>query len=81
MPHVIVKLWPGKSAAQKQQLADAIVREVARTMDYGPEAVSVGLEEVAPDDWMTRVYAPDIQGKRDTLTKMPGYGPLATRAD
>lgn len=24
MPHVIVKLWPGKSDAQKQQLADDV---------------------------------------------------------
>jgi hypothetical protein len=28
MPHVIVKLWPGKSERQKQQLADAITRDV-----------------------------------------------------
>jgi 4-oxalocrotonate tautomerase len=27
MPHVIVKLWPGKSEEQKTQLAQAITRE------------------------------------------------------
>jgi hypothetical protein len=28
MPHVIVKLWPGKSEAQKRNLADRITRDV-----------------------------------------------------
>ena len=28
MPHVIVKLWPGKSEQQKIRLAEAIVKDV-----------------------------------------------------
>ena len=28
MPHVIVKLWPGKSEAQKARLAEKITRDV-----------------------------------------------------
>ncbi len=28
MPHVIVKLWPGKSEEQKRRLADAISKDV-----------------------------------------------------
>ena len=28
MPHVIVKLWPGKSEKQKQRLADAVTKDV-----------------------------------------------------
>lgn len=75
MPHAIVKLWPGKSDTQKRQLSDAIVREVTRILDYGPEAVSVGFEEIAPGDWSSRVYGPDIQERWNVLTKPPGYGP------
>ncbi|HWU95315.1 MAG TPA: tautomerase family protein [Sphingomonas sp.] len=75
MPHVIVKLWPGKSDAQKQSLSDAIVRDVTRILDYGDDAVSVGFEEIAPGDWAAAVYAPDIQGRWGTLAKAPGYGP------
>ena len=73
MPHVIVKLWPGKSEAQKQDLADAIVRDVMGILNYGEESVSVGFEEVSPAEWSARVYAPDIKGKWDTLAKTPGY--------
>jgi 4-oxalocrotonate tautomerase len=43
MPHVIVKLWPGKSERQKTHLAEAITRDVMRTLNYGEEAVSVTL--------------------------------------
>lgn len=75
MPHVIVKLWPGKSAEQKARLTEAIVRDVTSILHYGDESVSVALEEVAPDDWTEQVYKPDILGKRDQLTKEPGYGP------
>jgi 4-oxalocrotonate tautomerase len=28
MPHVIVKLWPGKSEQQKNRLAEAITKDV-----------------------------------------------------
>ena len=46
MPHVIVKLWPGKSAEQKRRLSDAIVRDVTSILNYGDESVSVAFEEV-----------------------------------
>jgi alkylhydroperoxidase/carboxymuconolactone decarboxylase family protein YurZ len=39
MPHVIVKLWPGKSAQQKRRLAEAITRDVATVLNYGDESV------------------------------------------
>lgn len=76
MPHIIVKLWPGKSDQQKQQLADDITKDVMRVLKYGDESVSVGFEEVDPRDWMRMVYEPDIQDKWEHLYKKPGYGPL-----
>lgn len=75
MPHIIVKLWPGKSDAQKRELSDAIVRDVTGILNYRDESVSVGFEEIGPDEWSARVYGPDIQDKWSSLTKPPGYGP------
>ena len=46
MPHVIVKLWPGKSEHQKQCLPQHH-EGVMTTLGYGEDAISVGLEEVA----------------------------------
>jgi 4-oxalocrotonate tautomerase len=76
MPHVIVKLWPGKSEQQKKKLADEITKAVMTTLKYGEESVSVGFEEIESKDWTEKVYKPDILGKPDTIYKRPGYNPL-----
>ena len=73
MPHVIVKLWPGKTDAQKQQLADEITERVTSILDYGPESVSVAFREVSSADWKAEVYDPDIAQTDDALYKEPGY--------
>ncbi len=73
MPHVIVKLWPGKSEQQKNRLAEEIAKDVMTILNYGEESVSVAFEEVKSQDWAEKVYSPDIQGKWDKLYKKPGY--------
>ena len=73
MPHIIVKLWPGKSESQKQRLAEAITTQVMKELGYGEESVSVGFEEIQPGDWAAEVYQPDIQQKWNFLYKKPGY--------
>lgn len=77
MPHVIVKLWPGKSEEQKQRLAEDISAAVMKNLGYGPDAVSVSLEEIAPADWLDEVFVPEIELKPKLLYKKPGY----SRAD
>jgi 4-oxalocrotonate tautomerase len=73
MPHVIVKLWPGQSEAQKSRLAERIVQDVIDVLGYGEESVSVAMEEVEARDWAEKVYKPDIMSKPDQLYKKPGY--------
>lgn len=73
MPHVIVKLWPGKPEAQKARLAEKIAQDVMEVLDYGEESVSVAVEEIKSSDWARQVFEPDIKGKWDTLYKKPGY--------
>jgi 4-oxalocrotonate tautomerase len=73
MPHVIVKLWPGKSEQQKIRLATAITKDVMEILHYGEESVSVAMEEVKSQDWVEKVYLPDVKNKRDKLYKKPGY--------
>lgn len=75
MPHISVKLWPGKTTAQKQALSDAIVENVKTIFGSADESVSVAFEVIQPDDWSSHVYEAEIQAKWDMLTKQPGYGP------
>lgn len=73
MPHLILKLWPGKSEQQKTRLAEAITKNVMDILHYGDESVSVAMEEVKSGEWVEKVYKPDIQNKWQTLYKKPGY--------
>ena len=73
MPHVIVKLSPGKSEEQKRRLADAMSKDVMNILNYGEESVSVAIEEVSSKSWAEKVYKPDILDNSDKLYKKPGY--------
>jgi 4-oxalocrotonate tautomerase len=76
MPHVIVKMHPGRSEQQKTELAEAIVKDVIAITKVGRDAVSVSIEEVKPGDWTDKVYKQDILHGSGTLYKKPGYQPL-----
>jgi 4-oxalocrotonate tautomerase len=76
MPHVTVKMWPGKSERQKARMAEAVTKAVMSSLGYGEESVSVSVEEVAPGDWTEKVYKPDILGGPGKLYTKPGYAPL-----
>ena len=75
MPHVVVKLWPGRSEEQKTKLTEAIVKDVMTHLNSSEASVSVTIEEVKQEEWTQKVYNPDIQGKWDKLYKKPGYKP------
>ncbi len=72
-PHVIVKLYPGRSEQQKSRLAEAIVKDVVAIVRCGEESVSVAIEEIKPEDWAEKVYKPDILNAPGKLYKKPGY--------
>jgi len=75
MPHVIVKLWPGKSEQQKTRLAREIAKDVMDILHYGEESVSVAIEEIKSQDWAEKVYKADIRRNWENLYKKPGYTP------
>ena len=75
MPHVIVKLYSGKSERQKQDLAQAVTQAVMSALNYGEESICVGIEDVEPKNWTEQVYKPDIIAKAETIYKQPGYDP------
>jgi 4-oxalocrotonate tautomerase len=76
MPHIAVKLAPGRSEEQKQELTRRIVQDVVDVLHVSEDVVSLTVEEVDPKDWTEQVYKPEIQAKWDKLLKTPGYNPL-----
>jgi 4-oxalocrotonate tautomerase len=73
MPHIIVKLWQGRSDEQKSKLVEKIVKDVADTFGIDEGNVSLAFEEVKEKDWKEQVYKPDILDKWDKLAKRPDY--------
>jgi 4-oxalocrotonate tautomerase len=76
MPHVIVKLYPGRTEEQKRKLTDEIVKDVIAIAKCEEKSVSVAIEEIKEDDWAEKVYRPDILNRKDCLYKEPGYNPF-----
>jgi 4-oxalocrotonate tautomerase len=76
MPHIIVKLYSGRSEKEKARLAQEITKAVVSAVGAGEHSVSVGIEDVEPKAWVEKVYRPDIVGKPATIYKKPGYNPL-----
>jgi len=77
MPHVIVKMYSGRTNEQKQRLADAIVGAVMTVLGAQEKSVSVAVEEFDPAVWAEAVFRPDILEKPETIYKKPGYDPFA----
>lgn len=74
MPHISVKLWPGRTEEQKRALTDRIVEAVKETMGATDDYITVAIEDVPAAEWPRAVYKPEIADKPDTLYKKPGYG-------
>lgn len=73
MPHVIVKIFPGASEAQKRALTEAVTRDVMEHLGKSEASVSVALEEIAREDWKAQVYDTEIAPMAGKLYKEPGY--------
>jgi 4-oxalocrotonate tautomerase len=73
MPHVVVKMYPGRSEQQKRRLSEAIVKDVVAIAGGSEDSVSVAIEEIPAAEWTEKVYKPDILKNWDKLYKKPGY--------
>lgn len=76
MPHIIIKLYPGRADTTKQELADKITQNVIDITGCNESAVSIAVEETEPDAWPESVYRPDILECKGKLYKEPGYNPF-----
>jgi len=73
MPHVIIKMFPGRSEEQKQLCAERIVEAIIETLNTDEKSISVAFEEIPKEMWKEEVYVPEIIEKEKTLFKKPGY--------
>ena len=48
-------------------------KDVMEISHYGDESVSVPMEEIKSQDWLEKVYKPDIKSNWEKLCKKPGH--------
>lgn len=72
MPHIVVKLWPGRNDEIKNNLAQKIADTVAEELKVDISDVSVAFEEVSSSDWGELVYKKEIKDNSNVYLK-PGY--------
>lgn len=77
MPHIAVKMFPGRTEEQKQEFAARVVETAMAVFGSSEASLSVAIIEVEPSDWDAKVYAPEIVADESALYKRPGYGALA----
>ncbi len=73
MPHIIVKLWPGKTTEQKTTLCEKITEALKTSIDVPDSSISIAIEEIPKEKWKELVYDTEIAGKKELLCKEPGY--------
>lgn len=79
MPHISIKLYPGRSEQQKVRLAEQIVKDVVSLLESSEDSISVAIEEINPEDWVEKVYQPEILNNPENLYKKPGYNLLESQ--
>lgn len=73
MPHVAIKLYPGRTIEQKKVITEKIIAALVETIDANDRSISVSFEDIDPADWDDKVVKPDIADKLDCMIKLPGY--------
>ncbi len=73
MPHVTVKLWPGRSEELKRKVAEQIAKDVAEGLKVDLGDVSVAFEEIARTDWGETVYKKEIRDNMENIYFKPDY--------
>ena len=54
MPYIRIKAYP-KDQATKEKVVEAINKAFVDNWGCAPEAISISIEEVAPDNWVDQV--------------------------
>jgi 4-oxalocrotonate tautomerase len=69
MPHIIVKLYPGRSEESKRSLAQKINQAVVESLDIPDDVISIAVEEIAKESWDEKVRRVDILPKQKSIYK------------
>ncbi len=71
MPYIAIKAYP-KDEETKKKAIDEINEVLLRVWGCPQQAISISLEEVAPENWTSQVREPQIEPNRDKMMILDG---------
>lgn len=71
MPYIRIKAYP-KDEATKQKVVDAINKAFVDNWGCKPEAISISIEEIKPEDWVETVKKKEIEPNKDKMMVLNG---------
>lgn len=71
MPYISIKAFP-KDEATKKKVVDQINEIFLNTWGCPQEAITISLEEVAPEDWNVKVRDSEIGQSQDKMMILDG---------
>lgn len=66
MPYIRIKAYP-KDQATKEKVVEAINKAFVDNWGCAPEAISISIEEIAPEDWVEKVEKAEITPNADKM--------------
>ena len=71
MPYIRIKAYP-KDQAIKEKVVDGINQVFVENWGCAPGAISISIEEVAPEDWVEQVEKGEIEPNADKMFILNG---------
>ena len=71
MPYIRIKAYP-KDQATKEKVVEAINKAFVDNWGCAPEAISISIEEIAPENWVEQVEKAEIEPNRDKMFVLNG---------
>jgi len=71
MPYIRIKAYP-KDQATKEKVVEAINKAFVDNWGCPPQAISISIEEVAPEDWVETVEKAEIEPNVDKMLVLNG---------
>lgn len=71
MPYVAVKSYP-KDEETRKKIVEGINQVLLDAVGCPPEAITISVEEITPEDWKAKVRDPEIEPNADKMMILDG---------
>ena len=71
MPYIAIKAYP-KDEETKKKIIDKINQIFIDEWGCPPQAISISIEEIKPEQWIDKVVKPEIDHKKDKMLVLDG---------